>query len=662
MKRLACIQHPGTVKAVISGILSVILVFLTSGIFAQKKTLTIIHTNDLHSHLLGFGPNIDYTPFSVNDDETVGGWARIAAVIDEIRSSRGNPVLVLDAGDFTMGTLFHMRVREDATELGLLHAMGYDAVCLGNHEFDLMPSGLAAMLSSARERGGMPRLVCANVIFSPESGKDDALEAMFREEAVTPYIICERAGIRIGIFGVLGKDAAEDSPFASPLTFTGIVETSRDMVRVLREEEKADMVICLSHSGLHENPSHSEDEILASKVDGIDVIVSGHTHTRLLTPIPVNDTIIVQAWAYGRHVGVLDVEFENGKVKTAGYRIQMIDDTISGKSEIDEAIKTAKDSVNDKVLAGLDLTFDDVIAETAFDLASVEDESNLGNMIADSIRWYVDNHDYDPGDPATKVALAIESNGLIRDDLCAGKSGKVAVCDLFRTFPLGIGMDDTMCYPIVTMYLYASEIKKALEILTSVYPLKGSNYFIQISGVKFTYNPHRMIFDRVTDIWLGDLENGYVPLDYSGSNKTLYRVAGNIYNSTFLKVIGRFTMNILDIVPKKRDGSPVSDLSDMRVDMDRNTPGIQELKEWIGLLRYVQSFDDTDADGLPDIPEKYRGKEGRIVSDPGWNPVSLLSRGTWITWSAFSIVVALVSAIGLTVFIVIRRIKRKKKG
>jgi 5'-nucleotidase len=309
------------------------------------------------------------------------------------------------------------------------------------------------------------------------------------------------------------------------------------------------------------------------------------------------------------------------------------------------------------VLQPLNLSFGKVIGQTAFDLRISEEESNLGNLIADSIRWYVNKHDCDPRDPVTKVVAAIESNGLIRDDLLRGKTGALAVSDVFRSIPLGIGADDTMGYPIVSCYLYASEIKKSLEILTSVYPRQGSPYFLQVSGLKFTYNPRRVIFDRVTNIWLGSEEEGYVPLDYSKTNKNLYRIAVNIYNAAFLKIVGKYTYQILNIVPKDRKGAPVADLVASRVDADKNQPGIQELKEWIGVMEYIQSFPDTDGDGLPDIPEKYRGKLGRIVMESSRNPVSLLSRGTWVTWTAFWAGLLLFITFVLIVIFVRRKVK-----
>lgn len=643
-------------------IFALITICVLSALYAEEKMFTIIHTNDLHSHFLGFSPNIDYTPLTINDDNTFGGFARIATVLKNMRKERKNPVLTLDAGDFTMGTLFHMISPEEALELKLLKVMGYDVICLGNHEFDFFPGGLARILKSAYWNNGLPQLVLANAIFSTESEKDDTLEIVFNQGIVKPYTILEREGVRIGIYGVLGKDATENAPFALPVKFDNIIKTSKQMVKQLKEEEKADIIICLSHSGLKEKKSRSEDEILAKKVDGIDFIISGHTHTKLMEPIMVNNTIIVQAWEYGKHVGVLDFAFEKGEIKMKDYRIVEINDTIKGDVEIDNMIREAMDTINKKVLSLYNLTFMQIIANTRFNLIIVEDETNLGNMIADSIRWYVNQYDYDENDPVTKVVCAIESNGIIRDDLLAGKTGNIAVCDLFRTFPLGIGMDDTLCYPITTAYLYAREIKKALEVLTSVYPNKGWSYFIQVSGLKFTYNPNRVIFDRVTDIRLGDEENGYEQLDYSGSNNKLYRIAANIFNATFLKIIGSYTMNILDIVPKDRHGNPINDLSEVCVDMDKEKPGIQELKEWIGILEYVRNFKDIDGDGIPDIPDKYRGKLGRIVKKASWNPVSLLSRGNWLTRTVFAAFLVILGIIALIAFFVIRHFVRKRAG
>jgi len=651
-------------------ILVVAILLYPTLLFGEEKLLTIIHTNDLHSHLLGFSPNIDYTPLRTGDDQTVGGWARIAAVIKSEKAKRTNPTLVLDAGDFLMGSLFHMVAREEALELGLMKEMGYDVVTLGNHEFDLTPHGLARILNSAHQKGGIPEIVFSNPIFHPDSTEDDTLEESFRKRIVKPYIIIENQGIRIGIFGIFGKDAAEVSPFARPMKFRDPIQTSREMVKTLREKEKTDLVICLSHGGLRENKSLSEDDRLAKEVPGIDLIVGGHSHTKLKNPLTVNQTVIVQAGGHGEYVGVLDLAYENGKMKLKEYKLVQIDDTIKGDEKVQQRIESYIGLINERVLNKENLNFHKVLAKTDFDMRFADDESNLGNLIADSIRWEINRIDYDRNDPVTKVVVAIESNGVIRDDLLRGKTGKVAVCDLFRTVPLGFSRgDDTMGYPLITCYFYAHEIKKTMEVVTSIYPRKGSNFFLQVSGMRFRYNPNRVIFDRVTDIWIGSEEEGYKPLDYSESNKNLYRIATNIYNATFLGYVGRFTYGILDIVPKDRSGNPIVTktpranpfdvLLSLRVDVDKNRPGIQELKEWVVLMDYVRDFSDKNRDGFPDIPEKYRGKLGRIVKEASWNPVSLLSRGTYVTWIAFGVIMSLILLLGFGVFLFSRKMRKK---
>jgi 5'-nucleotidase len=213
-------------------------------------------------------------------------------------------------------------------------------------------------------------------------------------------------------------------------------------------------------------------------------------------------------------------------------------------------------------------------------------------------------------------------------------------------------------YPLITLFVYPSELKKTFEVLTSIFPLKGGDYFLQVSGARFTYNPNRMLFDRITEIWLGDEETGYEPLDYSDSNRTLVRIVADIYNATFLKVIGNFTWHILDIVPKDRHGKPIDDLKAVRLDANKLKPGVQELKEWKAVLKYIKNFADTDDNGLPNVPYKYRGKLGRNVIDASWNPYKLLIRGTYVTWLAVSaLLVGVLLVLGIGWFFV-RRIKR----
>ncbi len=639
------------------------LVFLlgfNNMLWADEQRLTILHTDDLHSHFLGFSPNLDYTPLTTGDDETIGGWARIASVINATKENRDNPVLVLDAGDFLMGSLFHLVSREEALELTIMKEMGVDVTTIGNHEFDFRPEGLANIIAAATSKSGMPTLVSSNMIFSDEDDRDDLLEEQYEAGLVKPYVVIESGGLKAGIFGLMGTDAAEVAPFAKPLTFGDPAEYARTIVAKLRKEENVDVVICLSHSGLDDDPSKSEDLILAKEVDGIDVIISGHTDTLLSKPIVENGTVIVHALGYGKWVGVLDLEVTSTGVSVVNYDYVAIDDTIVGDERIDNLVNEAIETTNQLALRPLGLEFDQVVAETEYDLVLEESESNLGNLVTDAILWAANQAEFDPADPESRVEIALQSNGVIRDNIIAGKTGMITVNDLFRVVPLGIGSGGSPAYPLVSLYVTGAELKKLFEVLTTLPAMKGADYFLQMSGAKLTYNPNRMLFDRVTGIQLDDGNGGFVQVDMSESNSETYKVVSNVYNATFLKVIGSYTMGILTIVPKDKSGNPIEDLMLARIDGNPDTPGVQEIKDWTALIDYVQSFADVNGNGIPDIPDRYASPDGRQTIDASFNPMKLLSGGNYLTWIAAALLVAALLLAVLIIYVPVRIIQKRK--
>ena len=196
---------------------------VAAGGTAARERLVILFTHDLHSSFL---PRRVAVPGGQPVER--GGYAKLMTLIQEIRSREGDRTLLLDAGDFSMGTLFHTAFMTEAAELRLMAAMGYDAMTLGNHDFDFHPEGLAKTLRVARAaEKRLPLMVASNVVFSPDGKGDGDLREAFREYPVTPYAVLERRGIRIGLFGILGKDAQTDTPFAKPVTFADPVETSK---------------------------------------------------------------------------------------------------------------------------------------------------------------------------------------------------------------------------------------------------------------------------------------------------------------------------------------------------------------------------------------------------------------------------------------------------
>ena len=579
---------------------------------AHAQRVTIMHTNDMHNHLLGFGPEADYTPESTGDDDTVGGMARIAGKVNEIRSARyseGIPTLLVDGGDFTMGTAFMLL--SGAAQIGVMEALGYDAVTLGNHEFDWTPAGTADILSYISIPGVSLPVVASNTNPDPVY-----LQPLFDGGFIQPYFtrILDN-GLKVGFFGLIGEAAVSVAPLAPPVTFGDAVLAAQAMVAALQAAE-VDLIVCVSHSGI------DEDSALAGLVSGIGVIISGHTHERTPAPVLVGDTVIVQAGDYTRKLGVLDLDLSTVPYGVT-YELVDINDEIAGDMDIHYLVQDFVAELNDEVLDDMGYWYDKTMAETDFDLtAPAGVEGNLGNLITDAMRWMVNR--YEIADPAD---IAIESNGVIRDDILKGQSGIIGFSDAFRALPLGIGLDGEVGYPMLTLYMTGSEVKKALELIAIAYPLVGSDYWLNVSGLRYEYMPGGIPFFSVLKIEVGDEESGYVPLDKNAT----YKIALNYYVSQFIAGIPALIDDLLGIpgigqlfaiIPKDADGNSYLDpvahpngLAEARVDTDPDTPGIQELKQWQGFLDYFATFDDTDVppNDVPNVPDYYSGPRGRIV-------------------------------------------------
>ena len=246
----------------------------------QSQPLVIMHTNDTHSQI---------DPYSYKKDINVGGFLRREAAIREVRAENPN-TLLLDAGDFSQGTPY-FNFFKGYVEVRLMNAMGYDAATLGNHEFDNGCAALAARLKTA----DFP-VVCANYRFSNKK----------LAKVVKPYVIIDRGGMKIGIFGLGVNLKGYIAPqIAREITYLDPVETARKMVAELKSQN-CDLIVCLSHLGLDTNVDN--DYLIALQVPEIDVIIGGHSHQELNEPVVIGNTRICQMTNRGKCFGVLTVE------------------------------------------------------------------------------------------------------------------------------------------------------------------------------------------------------------------------------------------------------------------------------------------------------------------------------------------------------------------
>ena len=390
----------------------------------------------------------------------------------------------------------------------------------------------------------------------------------------------------------------------------------------------------------------------------IDIIVSGHTHTLLSKEIKVGKTIIVSCGQYGEYLGILRVYHSKGKpLRVASYDLRKITAGIPDDPVIAEEVADYKNIVNRKFLSSYHLPFDKVIAESDFDMETIASayenprEMGLGNMITDAYRYAVKKAE---GKNYKHIHLTLEPLGLIRASF---QKGRITTADIFQVLSLGIGNDEVAGYPLLAFYITGKELKDILEVEASVAPLKKTSAHLQVSGVKFAYNPYRILFDRVTRVSVLNEKGDYEPLDY---NK-LYRVCSNLYAAEMINYISRVTYGLLGIKPKDKDGNALSDLKQAHIYRYKGSGKEHELKQWIALLQYMRTFPDTNRNGIPNIPAKYRSAQGRYQAEPSKALNKIFSGGNYITYGVLIAGFVVLCVFVCLIWLVAARIRKLTK-
>ena len=640
---------------------------VAEGCTQETNVTTILFTHDLHSHFL---------PQPTAEGGESGGYARLKTVIDGERAMNPDALLV-DGGDFSIGSLIQTLYTTQAAELRTMGAMGYDAVTIGNHEFDHKGVGFAEMLNSAKaaqqaavelllvdarpledmdaykERFGpvtpvLPTLLEANYAPADDNPDRAFIRSAMEDYGVTDCMTLERGGVTYGLFGLMGVDSDECAP-TSGFTRTDAAKAAKRCVETLKGEG-AEIIVCLSHSGTGDSLASSEDEELAKAVDGIDVIVSGHTHSTLAEPLVVNDTYIVSSGPYCQNLGSLTFSWDDGGEKRLlDYRLIPIDETVAEDPEIAGLVEQWKDMVGETYLARYGLTYDEMLTHTDCDLttpvSAVQENNGLGTLVSDAFLWA--DRTLNAAYADSPHTVSVTADGVLRANLPAGD---LTAAMAFDVLSMGVGEDGTSGFPLVAVYLTGKELKAAMEVDASVTPIMPAAQ-LYMSGAKYAFNTKRMFFNRVYDAALTD-----VTFDESGTgnayeidDNALYRVVTGMYSAQMLGTVKSKSMGLLSLEPKQANGTPVTDFADcILYDANGN-----ELKEWYALAAYLEQFGE---DGLPD---RYADPANgcKQVSD-SFAPGQLLAGWNGITWVVLGIVLLILALI----LLLIRSLRRRSGG
>lgn len=594
-----------------------------------RTRFTVLHTNDEHSHLIPF-PVVNDHP--ERGGTARGGFARLAGAVRQVRNEKqaaGDDVVLLSAGDLISGPPFGWLPLEGvAAELELMQYVGYDAAVVGNHEFDYGPGALAEYYAAGGYPDAHERMPVLGTNITPPSGHglDDI--------GLLPTTTMElRDGTTVGVFGLLGESAIDVILKTDPIAFADQHETARETVTEL-QAGGADIVVALTHAGVE------EDRELAQAIDGIDLIVGGHSHTALTQPLNEDGTIIAQAGAHLEYLGQLELAYDrasdsiellNDRDGTAFLR--PLDATVPEAPDVREMVAEYESRLHSHVEAtthGEFSRFDEFLMRSDVSLSRgpPRTETALGNFITDAIRLETGRH------LGERVDFAFYPDGLIREQLAPGAvewaDGEVLFYDLVTTSGIGVGNDGRPGYPVVSFWVTEDEIRRAMEVSILLSGVMGPAYFMQVSGGRFEYDPDRATWGTVPVVdtplpayrallgaerYVGDGiqdDAQYEPLD--GGDR-LYRVATDYYLGSQIPVVGEIVSR-LEVTPKNETGDPIA-LADAIVERADG----RELKVWETVARYAEN-QPQDADGTPRLAQQYHDRDGRLLETSG-RPLAL---------------------------------------
>jgi len=617
-------------------------------------SFTLLQTTDVHHRASGTGSSLTYSPADGIDssgqggaDQTEGGYSRLTKKIAQLRLSamgQGIPSLLVDSGDFLMGTVYDLTLGDLPAAFYFMEFMEYDAITLGNHEFDYGPAGLAFIINNAIGADGsgftVP-MIASNMLTDGISGTDDdGLEAFIQAGVIQNTMVKTLDnGLKVGFIGLLGDTAEADAPLAPPVTFNNDPAFIQQKVDYLKNDMGVHLVIAISHSGITD-PGGSpggDDFAVAKNVNGIDIIASGHEHQMTGSIVTENNTRIICAGSYGRNLAELNVTFQVGVgITEATLNNHVIDDSTSGDDSMNYLVGMIDAGIDEVLEPQLGLKINDIIAASgSANLGKPHgtEESGMGNLVSDSLRYMLGGID---------GGVGIVANGVVRNGFDLQQM--VTFADMYSVLPLGMTIDPTQQdipgYPLMQINLSGAHIKNMCQLAAYVIASQDKNfmaqlsdpshpmnslyyalinlqpdYFLNISGVQYAHFDGGGVYQLVPDsvkIYSGvDFKCEYPPIPVVDAS--LYPCVLDIYMFLIMQsadMQALLTALGLPITPLNNSGQPITteNMLDSRIDMDPSTEGIQEVKEWMSLLTFLTA--PADAGGFVDniIPEENYGE------------------------------------------------------
>ncbi len=528
--------------------LKVLFILTVFSFSIHSKELTILHTNDLHSRFLG-GP--DYKENS--EFKKLGHFAKISHLIKSEKDSlKGRDYVLVDGGDFYSGSLFHIIAPRLESlynpELDFFLYNNYDATTLGNHEFDANEVGLANMLKKLSLKKTNFKIVSTNVLISKKSKLYKYQDSLIVRSFVKEF----DSNIKVGFLGLMGPDGSRVSRNGRVETsFIGYNENKDEerwdnLIDVVQinvdklKKKKVDFIIALMHGG---NP---EDKKIANEVNGIDLIVAGHTHQVYKRPMKIANTYIVQAGSYGQFLGKVTLSKSNNRLKVINNDfIKKVLPTTKMDPRYNKLITKYQVEI-DKYLKSSKMKSSDYVF-TPKNTYSHRGESSIsyGTKVISTVRNQLNKKLSKP------VDFYFSSRSLVREGMLKGKQYNLS--EIFQILPIGMDKDFNPGSPIVSFYLTKFEVRKIISFLDLYSSFKPLFTPIYSNNIKYLKRSWGIPFVNK----IKNLKMNGIPFE---KWPKLMRVATNSYVGAYLDKVGSMSFGLIKFIAKDEKGRPIKQL------------------------------------------------------------------------------------------------------
>jgi 2',3'-cyclic-nucleotide 2'-phosphodiesterase (5'-nucleotidase family) len=457
----------------IFGIYSIFIFLFSTQAFAVTSRVSILHTNDLHSHFRG-----EKTPLEL------GGVARLKTAINKIREEVPHAFLV-DAGDWSEGSIYYNE-SAGVESLQMMDRLGYDVAVVGNHDWLNGPDTLLAILKKVKPK---TQFISYNLWTENYSRKEE-----FRKW-IPPYVIREAAGFKIAFIGLSTYEFIFDK-FFSPISVTEPFLKTRELAARLKEEGEADFVVAISHN------TQLINQGILKAAPSVDLVISGHQHKKLVKPIEVSRGGYPSAWVvetgcWGRYLGRVDLKVEEGKLKLDRYQLIQIDSSIPENAQV----KAAVEELEERLEKQYGPVFHDTIAESRLEVTREGVNSDMGNLVTDAYR------------KATQADFAVDSVRFIYTGL---HPGVIRTSDVMNAIPAIYNPKTNRSWHLKVLPISGRALKWLLYTLHTSKKVSDLG-LLNFSGVSYVYDP---LFLQANSAIAIDLNKDLMP-SVSSRNPTI---------------------------------------------------------------------------------------------------------------------------------------------